>query len=101
MFASTDPRLAVALIVGLACLGVLVIFVVLPFIGHVSLIIEAGSLMLEGLGEYFGNTRLVYLGCAVVVLTILACCAIVVLILGALITCTAGNPAQICHVLRR
>ncbi len=101
MASSSDPRLTLALLVGLGCVGMLVIFVVLPLLGRFSVGLEALSLLIEGLGEYFGNTRIVWLGCIVIFLTIMGCCLITIVLGGALITCNTGNPAALCRLVGR
>jgi hypothetical protein len=96
-----DPRLALAFLVGMACLGLVFIVVVLPFLGHFSIVLEALTLMLEGIGEYIGNPRLVWLACGVIFLMILGCCCVTVIVAGSLVTCTTSTPAQICNLIRR
>lgn len=96
-----DPRLAIAILAGMACLGGLFIVFVLPFIGRVSIGIEALSLLVTGIGEYVGNTRIVWLGCLVASLLIAACCVIVFVTVGAFLTCTTGNPSQLCRLIGR
>lgn len=68
----------------------LVVFVVLPLLFRASLVIEALSLLVEGLGSYFDNRLLVWAGCFAAVSLCGACC-----ILTLFITISAGgNAAQ-------
>jgi hypothetical protein len=101
MEAIGDPRIALAFIAGAFCIGVVLIFVVLPFLAQISLATEALTLLVSGIGDYFGNTKLVWLGCFVFILVIVACCCLVVGLVGALITCTTANPSQICRFIGR
>ena|SRR5689334_7525920 len=96
-----DPRLAIAILAGMACLGGLFIVFVLPFLGRVSIGIEALSLLISGIGDYVGNPRIIWLGCLVVTLLVAACCIIVLVTVGAFLTCTTGNPSQICRLIGR
>jgi len=98
---TSDPRTSLILIGGLIFLGILLIVIVLPILGRVSLLVEVASLLSEPLGEYVGNPRLVMLGCVVLGLAIVGCCVVVVLLGSALLTCNTANPAGICHLVGR
>jgi hypothetical protein len=101
MSAQGDPRLAFAILAGFACIGGLLIFFVLPIIGRFSIGVEALSLLIAGIGEYFGNPRVIWLGCLVFLLVTAACCFIVVIIGGSLLTCSTANPSQLCRLVGR
>lgn len=101
MTQAADPRIATGILIGMACMGMLVIFVVLPLLGRFSIFIEAMTLMIEAVGSNYGNTRVIWLGCGVVVLTVLGCCLVTVIIAGALLTCSTNNPAAICRLIGR
>ena len=96
-----NPTNVLIFLAGLGIAAVIVAMVVFPLLGRLSLIIEAGSLLAEGLGEYFGNPRVVWIGCLVVLLTIGCCCCIVVVGAGALLTCGTANPSQLCRLIGR
>ena len=96
-----DPRLAIAILAGMACLGGLFIVFVLPIIGRVSVGFEAISLLITGIGDYVGNPRVVWLGCLVFFLVVAGCCVIIFITVGAFLTCTTGNPSQLCRLIGR
>ena len=98
---STDPRTSIILLAGLAVVGFVLLFVVLPLVGRVSLFLEAINLLAEPLGEYVGNPKVALLGCLVVALVIAACCVLVFVGAGALLTCGTTNPSQFCHIIGR
>ena len=96
---SVDPRLvAIAVLSGIL---LIVLLVVLPLVGRLSLIVEAITLLSEPLGDLFGNQRNVLLGCAVVFLMVAACCIITFVGVGALLTCSTANPSGLCHMIGR
>ncbi|MEP7288067.1 MAG: hypothetical protein ABI947_20120 [Chloroflexota bacterium] len=86
---------------GLGIVALIVVMVVVPLLGRLTLIIEAGSLLAGGLGEYFGNSHVVWIGCVVVILIILSCCCIVVVGAGAILSCGTTNPSQLCRLVGR
>ena len=75
--------------------------VVMPFLTRFSRVLEALPLLIEGLGEYFGNPRLVWLGCLIIALTLVACCVLAVVGGGLLVSCFTGNPTQLCRLIGR
>lgn len=97
----SDPRIAFAILAGLFVLGLIVIFVVFPLLAQLGLFVEAGSLLLAAIGEYFGNPRLVFLGCLVGLLMCVGCCVIVVAVSGSLLTCGTATPSALCNLIRR
>ncbi len=98
---TSDPRSSLILIGGLIFLGILLIVIVLPILGRLSLLVEVASLLSEPLGDYVGNPRLVMLGCGVLLLVVAGCCVVVLLLGSALLTCNTANPASICHLVGR
>lgn len=100
MTSTTDPR-AAALLIGLICLAAIGLFVIVPALVRFTTWFEALSLLVEGIGEYTGHHRLVWLGCAAVCLGIAACCVVTLALTGALLTCNASNPAQLCRLIGR
>ena len=86
---------------GAACLAILLFAVVIPFLTRFSRVLEALPLLIEGLGEYFGNPRLVWLGCLIIGLTLIACCVLTVVGGGLLLGCFTGNPTQLCRLIGR
>ncbi|GEM_PF-4979163 len=100
MTSTTDLR-AVGLLVGLICLAAIGVFVVVPALVRFTTWFEALSLLVEGLGEYTGHHRLAWLGCVALFLGIAACCVVTLVLAGALLTCNASNPAQLCRLIGR
>ena len=88
---SLDPRLVAILV--LSGILLVVLLVVLPLVGRLSLIVEAITLLSEPLGDLFGNQRIVLLGCIVLFLTIAACCIITFVIVGSLLSLLFGSIA--------
>ncbi len=89
------------LVIGLVVLGLLILIVILRVISRASVVFEAISLLEEPLGDYLGNPRLVMLGCFVIVIMIVSCCALVFIVVGALLTCATSNPSGLCHIIGR
>jgi hypothetical protein len=97
-----DPSIIAAVfLAGAFCVGALLIVVVLPALAHFSLAVEAISLFVDGLGHYFGQSRLVWLACGVVMLGCIGCCVITIAIGGSLITCNTTTPSQLCRLIGR
>jgi Na+/proline symporter len=86
---------------GAACLAALLFVVVLPLLTRFGPVLEALPLLIEGLGEYFGNPRLVWLGCLIIGLTLIGCCILTVVGGGLLLGCFTGNPSQLCRLIGR
>jgi hypothetical protein len=86
---------------GIVCLGLIILAVVVPLLTRLSIWAEALTLAGEGLGEYLGHPRLVWLACLVVVLMICGCVVLVIVVAGALLTCNPGNTAQLCRLIGR
>ena len=86
---------------GLIVLGLLIIIIVVPLVGRLSLLIEAFSLLSEPLGDLFGNQRVVLLGCLVLGLVVAGCCVIALVAGSALLTCGSANPSGLCHMIGR
>ena len=97
---SIDLR-ALIVLVSLVCLGAIVVLVVVPLLLRFTTWFEALALLLEGVGEFAGHSRLVWLGCVAVVLGIMGCCVVALVVSGALLTCNSGNPAQLCRLIGR
>ena len=98
---TTDTRSSLILLGGLIFLGILLVIIILPILGRLSLLVEVVSLLSEPLGDYVGNPRLVILGCGVLLLVIAGCCVVLLLLGSALLTCNTPNPASICHLVGR
>ena len=98
---SADPKTTIILLGGAAVVGFILLFIVLPLLGRFSLMLEAINLLAEPLGEYFGNPRVALLGCLVFLLIVVACCVLVFIAAGALLTCGTANPSQFCNLFRR
>ncbi len=96
-----SSTIVLAVLAGVACVGVLIITVAAPLLTQFAGLIEALNLLMEGLGEYFGSTRIVWLGCAVIILTVVGCCVVCVVGGGVLVTCFSGNPVQFCRLIGR
>jgi len=96
---SLDPRLITILVLTGVLLVVLVI--VLPLVGRLSLIVEAITLLSEPLGDILGNQRIVLLGCIVLGLTIAGCCIIAFVVVGSLLTCGTAAPSGLCRLIGR
>jgi hypothetical protein len=93
--------IVLAFLAGIACLAILIVVVAVPILTQFAGTLEALSMLMEGLGDYFGNTRLVWLGCTVIALTIVGCCVLGVVGGGVLVTCFSGNPVQVCRLIGR
>src|SRR5260221_8083447 len=98
---STNSIVSIALVLGAGCVGLILIFVVLPVVAHVLGIFEALSLLIQGLGEYVGNPTLTWLGCAVLVMILAAFCLIPLVLIGASLTCQTASPSQFCGLFAR
>lgn len=96
-----DPVVSIIILVGLLCIGFFLIFVVLPFVAHVLGIFEALSLLIQGIGEYFGNTTIVWLGCGAIVMILIACAVIPIVLIASTLTCQSTNPSQFCGLFGR
>jgi hypothetical protein len=96
-----NGTLVLAFLAGIACLGILVVAVIVPILTRFTGTLEALTFLMEGLGEYVGNARIVWLGCIVVVLTFVGCCIIGIVGGGVLLSCFTSNPAQICRLIGR
>ncbi len=86
---------------GIVCLGLIILAVVVPLLARFSIWFEALTMAGEGLGEYLGHPRLVWLGCLVVALMLCGCCVLVIVLAGALLTCGQGNTSQLCRLIGR
>ncbi len=98
---SNNSTVVVAFLGGIACIVLVVVLVVVPILTRFTGALEALTLLVEGLGEYFGNPRLVWLGCVVAVLTLIGCCVVSVVGGGVLLSCFSGNPGQLCRLIGR
>ena len=98
---SNDPRLGVAFVVAVICLGSLVMFVLVPILVRATTLLEVGSVIVEFIGESTGNPRLAFFGCLVVGLILAGCCVISLAVIGALLTCSTANPSQLCRLVAR
>ncbi len=88
-------------LVAIIVVALLIMLVVAPLLTRLSLIFEAISVALEGLGEYTGHPKLVWLGCLVVVMVCFGCAVLAVIVAGSLMTCSSGNPAYLCRLFGR
>jgi hypothetical protein len=101
-FNFNDPSiLAAVFLAGAFCVGILLIVVVLPAIAHFSLAVEAISLLVDGIGHFFGQSRLVWLACGVLMLSCIGCCVVTIALGGSLITCNTATPSQLCRFFGR
>ncbi len=98
---SNDPRLGVALVIGLICLGILVFFIVIPILVRFTTLLEVWGVIVEFIGEATGNPRLAFFGCLVVGLIVAGCCVISLAVVGAFLTCPTSNPSQLCRLIAR
>jgi hypothetical protein len=98
---SNNSIVVLAFLAGIACIGILVVAVIVPILTRFTGVLEALTLLMEGLGEYFGNPRTVWLGCVVVVLTLIGCCIVGVVGSGVLLSCFSTNPVQLCRLIGR
>lgn len=96
---SIDPRVITVVVLGI--IAFIVLFVVLPFVGRLSLVVEALALLSEPLGDLTGNPRFLLLGCVVLFLTIAGCCIISFVLVGSLLTCGSPNPSALCRLIGR
>ncbi len=88
--------LAVIIVIALA-----LILVVVPLLTRLSFVVEALSLGIEGLGEYTGHPKLMWLGCLVFVMMCCGCAVLAIVLTGSLITCSSSNPAYLCRLIGR
>jgi hypothetical protein len=86
---------------GIICAGLVILAVVVPLVMRFSVLLEALTLAGEGLGEYLGHPRLVWLGCLVAALMVCGCGVMVIVLAGALLTCNPDSPAQLCRLIGR
>ena len=98
---SNDPRLGVAFVIALICLGILAFFVVIPILVRVTTFLEVWGVIVDFVGESTGNPRLAFFGCLVIGLIVAGCCVISLAVAGALLTCSTSNPAQLCRLVAR
>ena len=98
---ANNSTLVLAFLAGIACIGILVVAVIVPILTRFTGTLEALTLLMEGLGEYFGSARVVWLGCIVIVLTFVGCCIIGVVGGGVLLSCFTTNPGQLCRLIGR
>ncbi len=96
---TTGSNVSLIVLGGLICLAIVVVVVIVPFFTRFGATLEALSILLEGLGEYFGNPRIVWLGCLIVSLTIIGCCIIAIIGGSALLTCFSNNPVPLCRLI--
>jgi hypothetical protein len=99
---SSPPNLTPYLALGgIVCLGLVVLLVAVPLLTRFSIWFEALTMVGEGLGQYLGHPRLVWLGCLVITLMCCGCVVLVIVLAGALLTCGQGNSAQLCRLIGR
>jgi hypothetical protein len=97
-----DNRTIALIILGaMAILGFVGIFVVLPMLAQFGLAAEAFALLTDGIGEYFGQPRVIWLGCLVFIMICAGCCLIVIVLGGATLTCSSSTPSQLCRLIMR
>ena len=99
--AAPNPIVSIVILIGVLIIALILIFVVLPFVAHVLGIFEALSIMIQGIGEYVGNTTLVWLGCGAIAVTLVSCCLITIVLVAASLTCPTANPSQLCGIFGR
>jgi len=98
---SGTPTTILLFLAVLLVIALLVVFFVTPLLAQFGLGFEALTLLLEGLGDYFGNKRIVWLVCLVVGLTICGCCVVTTAIGGAFLTCFTDQPTRLCSLIGR
>jgi Na+/pantothenate symporter len=96
-----SSTVVLAFLGGIACIAILVVVVIVPLLTRFAGTVEAVTLLMEGLGEYFGNARVVWLGCVIIVLTFVGCCIVGIVGGGVLLSCFTTNPAQLCRLIGR
>ena len=96
-----DPRSILIFLVAIGCLAVLFVGIVFPVLARFTTLFEALTVLMQGLGSYFGNPRLVWLGCFCVVLGVIGCCIVSVVGSAALLTCSTSSPSQLCRLIGR
>ncbi len=80
---------------------VLVIIALLRFFTRTTELLGVVTLLVTAIGEFVGSSRLVWLGCGVLVLICLGCSAAGLLTLLAMGTCGTPQPVQLCRLLGR
>ncbi len=97
-----NDQIVTLLILGaLACVGLLFIIFGLRFFGRLGEFLEAGSVFMEGLTEYFGQPRLPALCCMMGAITLLGCCVLLVALVLTGVSCFSANPASLCRLIGR
>ncbi len=81
--------------------GGLIVLSFLRFVGRLSRPLEVLLILFDSIGSYVGGRRIVFIGCAVLVLICLACGIATLLSAAALATCGTTQPVQLCHLVGR
>ena len=98
---SGNPSTILLVMAALLIIALLALFFITPLLAQFGLGFEALTLLLEGVGDYFGNKRVVWLGCLVVGLAICGCCVVTTAVGGAFLTCLTDQPTRICSLIGR
>ena len=98
---TSDPRNIYIFFGALLCVALVLVVFVVPIMLRFTTLLEAVTLIVEALGSYFNNPRVVWLGCLAFGLCVIGCCAITVIIAGAFLTCSTASPSAICRLIGR
>ncbi len=96
-----EPLSTLLILAGLGCAGMLFIVFVIPFVMRIGAVAEVTSILMEGLGEYFGRPGLFRACCLVLLLLGLAGCVILVILAITGVQCFSSTPAPICRLIGR
>jgi hypothetical protein len=73
----------------------------LPFVMRIGAFTEVSTILMEGLGEYFGRPGLFRACCLILLLAGVAGCVILVTLIITGVQCFSANPAPICRLIGR
>jgi hypothetical protein len=81
--------------------GLLLIGIVVPFIAQLFFGFEIYGMIVEAIGEYTGQPRLVQMGCLLLIAVVFSCCCGAVGITAGVVTCFTSTPAALCRLIGR
>lgn len=87
--------------IGALIVGLILLFTLIRAIVRIGDEIALITILIRGLSEVMGGSRIAVLGCAVVGLICLGCSAAAVLSIIALSTCGTAQPVQLCGLVGR
>jgi hypothetical protein len=96
-----EPLSTLLILAGVGCAGMLFIVFVLPFVMRIGAFTEVASILMGGLGEYFGRPGLARACCLIILLAGVAGCVILVVLIITGVQCFSANPAPICRLIGR